>query len=180
MRDFCLGYPNDSFYTQHKRSSGIWAHIFHCAVADPWKKAVLAACLAILLALAHGVQASSSGRDALKGSRLFFVGIISLWVAELQVRAGNKASSGCVKKVHEAPSPGCFLLELRILKCILFYFESVKIRMCIVVIIINISKDFISLKVMQALCIRPVFEELQEGWVHFSPARSKPSQSAPS
>lgn len=81
-------------------------------MADPWEKAVLAACLAILLALAHSVQESNSGVDALKGSRLFLVSIISLSVAELPVRAGNRAELVVMPgKYTMLLHPGAFFLS---------------------------------------------------------------------
>lgn len=59
----------------------------------------------------------------LKGKQALFGEYHQLWVAELQVRAGNRASGGCIEKVHEASSPRCFLPELKSLKCTMFYFE---------------------------------------------------------
>lgn len=81
-----------------------------------------------------------------RGSMLFLLSVISPCMAELQVRAGNGATDGYVKKVHEAPSPRCFP-ELRSLKChvVLFWNLSVKIRKPLFFFFATfttISKDF--------------------------------------
>lgn len=96
---FNLEYLNTSFYTKQRRSSGIRAHVYHRAMADPRKKAALAACPASLLAPARRAQESSSGADALKGKHApFLLNIVSLCTAELRVRAGSRATDAYGKK----------------------------------------------------------------------------------